>query len=837
MARPASSAGVMTALRFAWRRLRRGWRSGELLILALALVVSVAAASAVGLFGDRVRRAVQTQSGDAIGADALISSREALPAALLEQLAALPLRRAAVSELASVVLSGEDTLLVSVKAAESGYPLRGALRVADQPYGTARERRDRPPSGEAWADLRVWQELRLQPGATIQLGQSSFRVSGVIEYEPDRGSGFTDLAPRVLIGAEDLPATGLVSVGSRVQYTQLLAGEPGDLAKAEALPLPQGARYLKPDTARPEVGRALSRAGQFLDIAVLAAILLAAAAVALSARQHGQAQRDEVALLKCLGASSRLIGITLLLQLLLLGLIAGVVGAAIGYAGQAVLALLIGQLVDTPLPPPSIQPLLTAGALELMLLLGFALPPVLQARKVAPIRVFQRDDGNTGGALIAGVAVAATVGLLWWQAGDARLALWVLGGTLATCAVLALFALLLVAVLTPLRRAGHTALRFGLGNVARRRGASVAQVVALGVALLALLLLAVVQNDLLDAWKQRIPKDAPNQFLINIQPAQVAPLQAFFARNGIAAPPTWPMARGRLIAVDGKAVTAESFDDPETRRWINREFNMSWIDRFGDDNELIEGRYWAPESKGVPELSVDDYVVERLKVGIGSKLTLAIADREVEMTITSIRKVKWESFKPNFFLVTQPGVLDDASGTVQYLTAFHLPRERRAVLRELIGEFPNVTAIDIEATMNQVRGIVDRIVGAVQFLFAFALAAGACVLLAAIESTRAERVRETALLRTLGARRRTIALGLVTEYAVLGLLAGLVAAAAAQITALVLARQVFDLPYQASPLLWLLGGGGGALLVVALGWWSLRRVLDTPPRVVLAGGR
>jgi putative ABC transport system permease protein len=826
-----------TALKFALRRLRRGWSSGELLILTLALVVSVAAASAVGLFSDRVRRAVQTQSGEAIGADALISSRDRLSADLVAKLQSFGLRAATTSELTSVVLNGDSTLLVSVKAAENGYPLRGALRIADQPYGTARSVADLPEKGSAWIDVRVWLELGLKPGATMQLGQTTFRIGGIIEYEPDRGAGFTDLAPRVLIRADDLPATGLVGVGSRVQYSLLIAGESAALEKAANVELPKGARFLKPDKARPEVGRALGRAGQFLDIAVLAAILLSAAAVALSARQHGLAQRDEVALLKCLGASSRTIAITLLLQLLLLGVIAGVVGAVIGYAGQFVLALLIGSLVDTPLPAPSLKPLLTAGVLELLLLLGFALPPVLQARKVAPIRVFQRDNSTDGGGvLIALIAVASVVAMLWWQAGDAKLAMWVLAGALATCGLLAVFALGFVALLTPLRRAGHTALRFGLGNVARRRGASVAQVVALGIALLSLLLLAVVQNDLLDAWKQRVPPDAPNQFLINIQPDQVQPLREFFASRHFAEPALWPMARGRLTAVDGKPVTAESYDDPETRRWINREFNLSWTDSFGADNELLEGHYWAKTDVGKPELSVDDYVVERLHVGIGSKLTLAVADREVTLTITSIRKVKWESFKPNFFLVTPPGVLDQAAGTAQYLTAFHLPKERRALLRELIAAFPNVTAIDIEATMNQVRGIVDRIVRAVQFLFAFALAAGACVLLAAIESTRAERVRETALLRTLGARRRTIALGLVTEYAALGLLAGLVAAAAAQITALILARQVFDLPYSFSPLLWIGGGFGGALLVVALGWWSLRKVLDTPPRVVLAGG-
>lgn len=829
-----------TAARLAWRRLRRGWRSGELLTLSLALLVSVASASAVGLFSDRVRRAVTVQSGDAIGADALISSRDAPGTELVSTLRKFGLRTALSTELTSVVLNGEDTLLVSVKAAESGYPLRGSLRISDRPYSPAREVRTLPERGEAWVNVRVWQTLGLDRNPTLQLGQSQFRVSAILEYEPDRGAGFTDLAPRVLIRSDDLPATGLVGLGSRVQYTLLMAGDPAAIKRLDALPLPTGARLLKPDGARPEVGRALNRAGQFLDIAVLAAILLAAAAIALSARQHGQQQRDEVALLKCLGADGRLITAMLGFQLLALGLVAGVLGALLGYGSQAVLASLLGSLVDTALPPASLRPLFAAWGLELLLLLGFALPPVLQARKATPVRVFQRDFSGGGGRGIAAIAAITVAALLWWQAGDAKLALWVLGGALGACGVLAALGFALVSLLSPLRRGGRgqrgLALRFGLGNIARRRGATVAQIVALGVALLALLLLVVVQADLLDAWRKRVPTDAPNQFVINIQPDQVKPLQAFFAGKQITPPAFWPMTRARLIAVDGKTVTAESFDDPETRRWINREFNLSWTESFGDDNELLEGRWWTAADAGKPLLSIDEYVVERLKAKIGTRMKLAVADREIELTVASIRKVKWESFKPNFFLVTPPGVLDEASGTAQYLTAFHLPADRRSLLRELIQAYPNLTVIDIEATMNQVRGIVDRIVSAVQFLFAFALVAGACVLLAAIESTRAERVRETGLLRALGASRRTVALGLISEYLALGLLAGLVAAAMAQAIAWVLARQVFELPYAWSPLLWLGGGLGGALLVAALGWLSLRRTLDTPPRIVLAGG-
>ncbi|HKY89717.1 MAG TPA: FtsX-like permease family protein, partial [Nevskiaceae bacterium] len=398
--------------------------------------------------------------------------------------------------------------------------------------------------------------------------------------------------------------------------------------------------------------------------------------------------------------------------------------------------------------------------------------------------------------------------------------------------VLGAAAFVLVRALAGLRARGGAALRFGLANIARRRAASVGQATALGLSLLALLLVAVVHRDLLDTWRGRLPADTPNQFLINIQPDQVDDVKAFFRERGYDTLTLWPMTRGRLVGLNGQPVTPESFDDPETRRWINREFNLSWTDRFGADNALVQGTWWDEAARGKPWLSVDDYAQERLKLKIGDKLRLSIADREVELEVRNVRKVSWDSFRPNFFLATPPGVLED--GPTQWITSFHLPPERRALLRELVVAFPNITALDLEAAMAQVRGIVDRVVRAVEFIFLFTLAAGVTVLLAAIEGTRAERVRETALLRTLGASTRTITLGLFAEYAALGLVAGLVASAAAQAIGWALAVQVFELPWRFNPVLWASGSLGGALLVSLLGWGSLRRTLATPPRTVLA---
>ena len=823
---------MIAALRFAIRRLRRSWRSGEMVIMALALVVAVAAVSAVGLFSQRVRFALVNQSGDTMGADLIFSSRDPLSADVIKSVDASASAVTQAAQFPSVVLNGEATALASVKAVGIGYPLRGVLRITDQPFGVVRSARGIPPRGEAWVDLKLWTALGLKTGAVVQAGSSQFRVSAIVDSEPDRGGGFMDLAPRFLMNAADLPASQLLGPGSRAQYSLMATGNDAQRKVLNAMMLPHGVRRVSPQDARPEVRNAISRAGQFLDIAVLAATLLAAAAIALSAHQHGTKLRDEIALLKCLGARQRFLGMALILNLLLLGIAAGVVGAAIGWAAQTVIANLLSNVLALDLPAVSLAPLFYAWGLGLLMLFGFAVPPILQARRVPPIRVFQRDLGDSGMTRLVSIVAVLTVGLLLWlQTGEAKLALYVLGGTVATLTALATLAWVLVRTLKPLKQTVGASWRFGLGNISRRRGATVAQAVALGMALHALLLITVVRQDLLVTWQTQLPADAPNQFLINIQTEQLPALKKFFAERGYADLELAPMARGRLTAINGKASKAEDFEDPETQRWINRDFNLSSADVLRPDNKLTSGEWWGPAGHGQHWLSLDKYAIERLKLKLGDRITLDFAGVPVEFTIRSTRTVRWDSFKPNFFLLTPSGVLDRVPQ--QWITSFYLAPGKNQLLRELIAAFPNVTPLDIGAAMAQVRGIMDRIISAVEFIFLFALAAGLTVLLAAIESTRSERVRETGLLRALGASSRVITRGLLAEYAVLGLLSGAVSALAAQVIAWVLAINVFNIPYGPRPLIWLAGALAGCAIVTLLGWISLRRVLRTPPTIVL----
>lgn len=820
------------AFTYAWRRLRRSGRSGEVLILLLALTVAVAAVSAVGLFTERVRSALEHQSGDALGADLVFSSRDPLAPELLERLQAVGASSASVVQFPSVVLNGDLTALASVKAVTQHYPVRGVVRITHEPFGVVQPAEGIPAEGEAWVDLKLWTALDLKPGAIVRAGSAQFRVTALVDNEPDRGGSFMDLAPRFLINAASLPASKLLTAGSRAQYSLMLAATDEQLSALKALSLPRGVRSVNPQDARPEVRSALNRAGQFLDIAVLAATLLSAAAIALAAHQHGLKLRDEVALLKCLGARQNFIAAALLINLVLLGCLAGALGAVLGWLSQGLIAELLSGVLDVQLPAAGLTPLLYAWGLGFIMLLGFAMPPLLQARRSSPIRVFQRDmEDSRSLRLIAVIAAGAAATLLWLQTGDPKLALMVALGAGATVALLALFAWLLVRLMVPLRKAVGSSWRFGLGNISRRQGATIAQAVALGMALQALLMITVVRQDLLVAWQSRLPADTPNQFLVNIQPEQRESLKQFFARRGYPDLELVPMARARLSALNGRPVTAETFDDPETQRWINRDFNLSWADTLRGDNKLTSGEAWTAADRGKPWLSIDKYAVERLNLKPGDRLTLDFAGTPIELTVRNTRKVQWDTFKPNFFLVTPPGILDAVPQ--QWIASFYLPPQQQQLLRDLIMAYPNVTPLDIGATMAQVRAIMDRIVRAVEFIFLFALAAGLTVLLAAIESTRGERMREIGLLRALGASRRVITQGLLTEYAVLGLLSGTVASLAAQGVAWALAVQVFNIPYGPRPLIWLTGAAAGCVLVTLLGWLSLRRVLDTPPRTVL----
>jgi putative ABC transport system permease protein len=533
--------------------------------------------------------------------------------------------------------------------------------------------------------------------------------------------------------------------------------------------------------------------------------------------------------MRALGATQGFITRLHLLEMLWLGLISSLVGCLIGFAAQEVLAQLHAGLFSTRLPAPSLMPVLIGVATGLILLLGFAAPALTRLKNVPPARVLRRDLGALPASALSvyGAALAAVTALLLWQASDVKLTAYVLAGAAATLVVLALVALALVRALSVLRARVGIAWRYGLANIARRARGSVAQILAFGLGIMVLLLLSIVRSDLLAAWQASLPPDAPNQFVINVQPQQVEPMQAFFAGHGLKGAQLYPMIRGRLTAINGREVSAADYADDRAKRLVEREFNLSSAEQPQDDNRIVAGRWWRADERNAEIMSVEKGLAETLGLKLGDRLRWRIADREIETEITSLRTVEWDSFRANFFVVTPPGLLEDYPAT--FITSFHLPGESRELLAQLVREFPNITLIDVDALMTKVRTIMDRVNLSIQYVFLFTLFAGLTVLYSAIQSTQDERLYESALLRTLGASRAHVLKGLAAEFVVLGLLAGVLAAFAASLAGFVLARQVFQLDYTVNAWLWVMGLGGGALGVGLFGILGARFVLNRPP--------
>ncbi len=826
--------------RFALRGLVRDARGGELGLLALALVIAVAATAAVGFFTDRIRGALERQGAELLAADLVLAAPAPLPADFEREAAARGLAVARTLSFPSVVLAGERSALAEVKAAGAGYPLRGQLAVSDAPFGDAVPTAALPAPGTVWLDERLLAALGVGVGARIELGAREFTVVKVLAFEPDRGGELFSIAPRLLMALDDMASTQLVQTGSRVQHRLGLAGEPEAVAayRAWTAPrLPVNAQVQGLADARPELRAALERAQRFLGLASVVAVIVAGVGIAIAARRFAARHRDAVAVLRTLGATQGAVAAIYALELALLGLAAGLLGAALGFGAQAGLTRLLGALVGGALPPASIRPLPAALATGLLALLGFALPPILSLRRVSPLRVLRRDLPVADGAGIGTYAAAAVAvaGLVLWQADEARLAALVFGGLAAALVLLALVAWALLQGLARLRGRVGVAWRFGFTNVARRGPASVAQVVALGAGLMALLVLTLVRSDLLAEWRASLPADAPNRFLINIQPDEVAPLRDFLHRQGSGEVTLYPMVRGRLTRVDGRAVSAADYpDDPRAQRLVEREFNLSWADTPQPDNRIVAGRWWTPAERGRALVSVEQGLAQTLGLALGDRLRFEVAGEAVEAEVASLRSVEWDSFNVNFFVVFPPGVIEALPGT--WITSFHLPAARNAVLLELVRAFPSVTVLDVDALMQRVRGIIERVTQAVEYVFLFTLAAGFTVLAAAVQATRDERRFESAIVRTLGAPRAVVLKGLLAEFALLGLTAGLLAAFAASLLGWVLAERVFHFAYAPSPVLWLIGALAGTLGVSLAGLAGTRAVLDQPPLRTLREG-
>jgi putative ABC transport system permease protein len=802
----------------------------------LALVVAVAALTAVGFFTNRVGQAVAVQAAEVLAADLRLQSSQPIADTHAVEAERRGLRTAHAMSLVSVVFYGERSQLTSLRPVSAGYPLRGRVRIADQPFATARTTQEIPAPGEVWADARLLSMLDAPVGAMLNIGAATLKVTRVLDYRPDQGATFVELAPNMLMNLADVPATQLVQPGSRLTYLELFAGTPSQVASfkeyLEGARKP-GERLLDIAEASPQIHRSMDRASRFLNLAGLVSVLLAAIAVAMASRRYAYRHLDNVALMKCVGASQNFILAISILELVMLAFIGALIGTLLGYLAQHGLAWLLQDLIRGDLPPPApgaaYLGLLTAVAV----LTGFALPPLLQLRDVPPLRVLRRnmDPPPLAYTITYGLAIGAILLMLLWLIRDLGLVLGVAAGMGGTLAALLGAGWLLVRSLSRLRARVGVAWRYGLANIARRGRESIVQIVAFGLGLMVLLLLAVVRTDLLEDWRASLPDNIPNHFLINIRPDERAAVQEFFVDRGVAQPKLFPMIRARLTAINGHSTSELSLESGRAQNFAEREQNLTWASELQQDNKLVAGRWWTAADAGKPWVSVATDFQEELGLKLGDRLTFDIAGETLEVEISNFREVQWDTFQPNFFLVFPPGLLDQAVGT--YMTSVYLTAEQRRSLVDLVRHFPSVSIFDIDALLKQVRDVMDKASLAVQYVFLFTLLSGITVLLAAIQATRDERRYESAMLRTLGATRRTVLQGVAAEFVALGVLSGVLGALGATVAGYFMATRLFDLEYSLDLWVWSVGLVFGVLVVGVSGTLATRSVVDHPPIATL----
>jgi len=813
------------ALRLFWR----DWRGGELGVLLVAVVLAVSIVTTLGLFVDRLERAMGQRAAMFMAGDLVLRSSRPIPPAWLEDASQRGLRQALIVRFATMVFAGEKMQLATVKAVSDEYPLLGRVGVNRTAGGDLSEYDHGPPAGEVWVDARLLPALDLAIGDRIGLGLTELRVGAILQSEPDGSSSLVAMGPRLMMNTADVEAAGVLQPGSRVQYLSLLAGDAAALEQWRAGIEPRldsGQRFLSVDDGQPRVANALDRAQSFLLLGGSLGVVLAGVALAMAARRYGERHADYVAIMKTLGLGASAIRRLYFGNLMLLGAIGIALGWLLAWLLQEAAFALLSGLITGDVPAAGFDPLLLGAGTGLVCLGGFALPSLFQMASASPLRVLRRDIEVSGGTRwLYASGFCAFVVLLYWYSGDLRLTLLVLGCVVVTGSLAGSFAYWL------LRRArlpglqARSALRLALAGLQRHAILNALQILIFALTLMLLMVMLLVRTSLIADWQRQLPARAPNHFLVNIAPYQVEGVERFLAEQGLEHAGLYPMVPGRVMAINGEPVRAAEVEDVN----LDREFNLSWSDALPTDNSVVSGRWWGTEP--AEEVSAEEGLARALGLGVGDRLSVQIGSERFETRLTSIRRLNWDSMRPNFYLMFPRHVLERYPGT--WLTSFYLPGDRKGVLNDFVRSFPTVSVLEMDALLHQLRGITDQLAMAVELVLLLLLVSGSLVMIASVQSGLDERFQESAILRTLGAGRRLVLGSLAAEFALLGLLAGLLATAGAELAAWFVQTQLLDMSFRWHPVVWVAGPLAGTALAALLGLATCRRVVDTPPAIVL----
>lgn len=830
----------MKSFKLALSGLKRDWHFGELHLIGIAIVIAVACLTSVNFFTDRVRKATAEQATELLAADLVLVSSAPISAQYIQRAIAAKLDYSLNESFRSVVVKDDLLELAEIKAVDPNYPIRGHLKTSDALFAAETINHHIPKPGTVWLDNRLLQALQVQIGETIELGASTLLVAKVLTYEPDRGGDLFNIAPRLLMNRINLDATGLILPGSQIRYKLLLGGDSKTVDRYH-----QQLKDRKPDNirvqdikeTRPEIRAALERADQFLNLAALVSVALAGLAIAMSAQRYAIRHYDNCAIMRCLGLQQRQITEIYLFQLILLALLCSLIGCGIGYFAQEVLNKLMVGMVKGDLPAPSLRPLLSGLLAGLVAVLAFALPQLLHLKNVSPLRVLRRDltPLPVNHYLIYLIATAALLLLSPWQAGNIRLTGTVLFGLLITVIALAVAAKLLIKTVQFILPRLKTNTYYGIATIARRSKQSIIQIIGIGIGVTVILLLTLVRTDLLTNWQNRLPATTPNYFLINIQADQVQTVQQFLSTSLAQTVQLHPMIRARLIKINQQSVKPEAYASSRAERLARREFNLSYTDTMQTDNRLVAGTWWPSDRQDQHYFSVEEGIAKTLGIKQGDSLTYLIAGQELTGTVINLRWVEWDSFNVNFFVVTNPEALKNYAST--FISNFYLAETKRAILIDLIKQFPSITVLDVDALVKQIRLIMEQVVQTIQFVFIFTLLTGLAILFAALQATHDERRQEAALMRALGASQKQIMGRLIAEFFCLGLVTGLLSAFAASCIELLLAEFVLKIGIVINPWIWVVAPLVCCSIVITIGLIGTRKVLSTPPMLVLRGGR
>jgi len=824
----------MNRFSLALRLLLRDGRSGELTILVLALIIAVTSSTAISLFADRLHRTMSTQAADFLAADLVITSPALIPEHWLKKAQEYQLKQARTAEFSTVLIENEELLLSGVKAVSQHYPLRGILKTTQSDnYNEQSIKHQGPLAGEAWLDQRVLSALKLQLGDPLIVGEKSLTITQIITYEPDKRGDLYSLSPRVMINDADLEATQVLKPGSHVHYFFQFSGSAEALSQFSHWVKPHlnvSQRLMDIHEDRPELGSALTRAERYLGLSSIVVILIAGVAIAMSTRRYSERHFNATAMLRCLGCKQSEILWLYLCQFIILGIAASAVGSLFGWLAQETLFHLLRELLPSKVAAPSFIAVILGFLTGLFILLGFALPPLLRLKKVSPLRVLRRElePLPTSAWLVYGLALSLISLLIWQYTQDLKMTLSIIGGGIMASLVAGL---ILYAFLIQARRIlpfVSLSWRIGLQGLLKNPRMTVNQTLAFSITLLAMILSYTVRTDLLDDWKNQLPDQAPNYFVLNVFPDQVDPFKQSLLQQNINSAEFFPVVRGRLVQINHVPVQQIVSKDSQGERATHRDLSLTWSNKLPIDNKTIAGS-WNPNAYG--QVSIEHKLAKSLKINVGDKLTFTIGSQQQQATVSHIRSVKWDTMKPNFYMVFSPATL--ASYPTTYITSFYISEENKPVLNTLVKTYPSVTVLEVDAMLKQFKTILTQLTAAINYLLYFALLAGFTVLFAAVNSSLDNRIFEGALMRTLGANRALLRKAHIIEFSFLGLISGMIAVFMSELLLYLIYTYILHLTYHLNGVLCLGVPFISTICVSLAGFLGVRRVVSKPPMLVL----